>query len=211
MSFQVRRLGAATAPAATRTRLYTVPAGKVALITGLHLGKDLTSNGRMGVTLGNATDGDLGFIWDATMTGAFSSRQYPLSTVLQAGEYINIENSETACFTAIQGAEFDATDTSAGLLFRTTFISVQTSAGTYTVPAGKRFRVREVVICQHNTQSDVSVYIANIGHFIKVRALAGEPVVVKSDISVNAGETITAGATGGTVHVFFSGIMEDAS
>ncbi len=202
MALRVRRLGNASNIAAnTRTRLYAVPAGKRALLRGVHFGNDNGGAIRMGITLNGA-----GFVWQPEVVGS-GSLVVPLATVLNPGDAIDAEHTATNAYTMLQGVEFD--DPRPELL-RIDALNLGGGATYYTVPAGKRLRVREVVVCPHNNTPNISTYIGGIGHFVKAAPIDTKGIVLACDLSANAGEQIGAASTIAPTHAFYSGVLEDA-
>lgn len=203
MSAKKQRLGlASNIAAATRTRIYTVPAGKVAILSTVTQGSD---NGpqNMGLTING-----FGWLWQPNITGTFANRVWPMSTVLNAGEYIEVEHSAAGGYTAVFGVELDARD--APQAYRTSFFNLTSTAQNLVIPAGKRLRIREVVICPHGGSGTANIYISGIGYLVRSRLAANEPEVHRTDMLAFAGETLGASGSGTTLHAFISGEMLDA-
>lgn len=205
MAVQIRRATLANPSTGVQHRLYTVPTGKVAILRTLFQGYNNTPiNQEMGITVNGA-----GFFWQQTVP-TWESKIWPLSTVLTAGQYVNAQHSELGMYTMLQYAEMDAQE--GANLWQHHFIGV--AANTWTevaVPAGKRVRVREVVVCNHADTSDWSVYISSLGHFVKLHAKPRVGNVFGVDMTANAGEMIgTYTPAGPSGHVFLSGVIEDA-
>lgn len=203
MAAIVRRVNASGIAANTRTRLYTVPAGKVAVLRTLTQGNDNTTAITMGAEVNGA-----GFLWSNTVAGS-SAMHWPLGTVLYEGQYMNVEHNAGSAYSMLQYVEMDRA-TEGRNLWQWHAVNIHSATATYTVPAGKRVRVREVVVCPHSTvnSNQMSIYINSIGHFLKG---SYSNTVLGTDMSVNPGEIIgaSAAATYGT-HVFLSGVIEDA-
>lgn len=202
MAVTIRRANASNIPANTRTRLYTVPAGKVAILRTLTQGNDNGFAVRMGAEVNGA-----GWLWYPTVA-AGGARVWPLSSVLYEGQYVNVEHNNGASYSMLQYAEMDRA-TEGRNLWQLHHLSVNGTTASYVVPAGKRVRVREVIACPHDASNNFSSFISGIGHFWK--GTITESTVLGTDMSVNAGETI--GSTAGTAsafHMFYSGVIEDA-
>lgn len=201
MAHRIRRLGVVANPAAnTRTRLYTVPAGKAALLRTVSFGGATGSASLMGITING-----FGFVWQPPVP-ASGSLIVPLGTYLTAGDYVDAENTTTDGYTLLQGVEFDTPPPS---LARPVVVTV-TSGAVYTVPAGKRLRVRDVTLCPHNgTGIKVDVTINGVGYLFR-GDVPPAGLVIGHDMTVNAGEVISAQRNQGTVNLFITGLLEDA-
>lgn len=207
MAATVRRVNASNIAAATRTLFYTVPTGKVAVVRTITQSNDAGALSVMGVTINGA-----GFLWDSRVAnGVDSCKVWPLSTVLTAGQTLHAEHSQGSCYTMAQVVEMDATLEGRNL-WQFHANTVNTGTKTYTVPAGKRVRVREAVLCPHSASGSANIYIGSTGHLVKTALAANENVVVSLDMSINAGESLGCAGTsnGSSVHAFLSGVIEDA-
>lgn len=204
MAVRIFRRQAANPAVNVNVDIYQVPAGKRAIVRSIFQGYD---GGVVDASMGVYARG-VGMFWDQKVS-QFDSRIWPCSTVLDAGETIGAYHTQAGMYTMVQIAELDQRD--AENLWRLQFNSVGAAAQTYTVPAGKRVRVREVILANHGDTADYSVYIASIGHLVKHHAVARVGNVFGMDMSVNAGETIGAVVPVGPAgHVFLSGVIEDA-
>lgn len=205
MAASVRRFNVSNPAANTRTRMYTVPAGRRAIVRRLTQGNDNGIDVRMGTVINGA-----GWIWDVVIK-AGASREWELGTVLYEGQYIDAEHNSTGCYSMLEVVEMDAALEGRNLW---QFHAIDFGAATrsYQVPGGKRVRVRQIDVCPHATTGHISLYISSVGHFFKRNPIsANNPEAHRTDMSANPGEIIAA-ATGGpmTVHAFFSGVIEDA-
>lgn len=203
MTAIVRRATRTSPAANTRLNLYTVPTGKSAVLRTLTMAHDLGSTTQMGAELNGA-----GFLWSVQVP-QIDSKVWPLSTVMTAGQTINIESAGVSTYYLLQYVEMDAT--AEGVNLWTHYASnVQAATVTYTVPAGKRVRVREMVICPHGSSSgSFSSAISGQGYLAR-GLFAGQNIVIGMDMSVNAGEVISSSAVTATTHIFYSGVIEDA-
>lgn len=207
MTTIVRRAHRANPAANTRTHLYTVPTGKKAILRTLTYATENTVAG--GVIMGTTISGN-GFIWTEKITDTYSSKTFQLSTVLHAGHVVDVEANATVCYFMLEYAEMDERE--GGELNLVFHDQIGLSPKTYTVPAGKRFRIKEIVVSPHgNTGADISLNIQNQGYLLRARPnSSGDNIVIATDISVNPGEVVESGASGGTFHAWYSGILEDA-
>lgn len=202
------------AVAGTRHRLLDVPAGKKIILRSITYSTNNGTPPLMGLTINGA-----GFIWDEggnvsnpTITSA-DSKTFQLATVLNPGEYLEAQANLSDCYFTLGYVEMDATREGANLhkVYLSNFSASGAGTQTYTVPAGKRFRVRELHCAQHSTSGNVNIYIGGIGYLYRRNLTAHKNEVVHTDISVNAGEGLGAAADAGmVVHLFASGVLEDA-
>lgn len=205
MAVRVRTHFVAYPAANARTRLYTVPAGKKAILRTLTYSNDNGSAVLMGTTINGA-----GFLWQETVQGGDNSKTFQLATVLTAGQYVDVESNAGATNYLLQVAELDERDAPEAQTIYHDQIGV--SLKTYSPPAGKRFRIREIVVSPHNGAGfNVNLYIGGIGYLLRTTTKADpNNIVINTDMTVNAGESLGSTANGGTIHAWYSGVLEDA-
>lgn len=220
MAARVRRLAGTlqTAANAGSPDLYTVPAGKCAVLRSYLYALETASSGvyKVAVRTAAGNPGNTGvptaYLWGGQVPSN-SGVTVPLGLVLYAGDSFYVETSAAPAYHLFQGVEFDAPASALGL-HRVVLTDVTTTAKTYTVPAGKRFRVREVTYSKYSsTAAGLAVVAVNsVGYLLrKVTAATTEDFqVISTDISVNAGEVISASLSGGgAMHAWLSGTLED--
>lgn len=211
MSVNIRRYGAVNPPRDTTTTILTVPTGQVGILRSIHQGSNGSSD--MGVLLFG-----LGFIWKPPVDTT-NGKLYGLSTVMPAGTTLaaNHGAGTVDAYTAANVALLDVNREGRDLwsLVRGDIGNTATGGGGntssfYIVPAGKRLRVREVVICAHGNVSNVSVYISGIVHLLKTTTKANTAAIFGMDMSAGPGETLGWSSSVVNVHLFMSGVLEDA-
>lgn len=216
MSFRVRRLAAIhyTVAANTDQGIYTVPAGKVAVLRGITIGNNNGSAVNAGILNGGA-----GYLWDMPLPAAgqaagspAAALHLPVRSVLHAGNSLAARMSISGqVYVTVEGAEFDAPPGNPEL-YRLDIHNVAVGGSTSpAIPAGKRYRMREIVIANHSTNADVNISIHNIVllHREHLQAAKGGRIL-QVDVTLNPGEQIFASTSGTPVHVFTSGTLEDA-
>lgn len=204
MALIVRRFNVSNPAANTRTRLYTVPTGKKAILRTLTYSSD---SGTSGVILGTTIDAN-GFIWSERIDDSYSSKTFQLCTVMNAGQYMDCEANSTNCYFVLQVAEMDEAD--GANLVNVPHLAITTTKS-YVVPSGKRLRLREQVISPHGAGGlNISTAISSNGYVLRATTVANNSIVNQLDLSVNPGETLASHATSGTVHAWYSGVLEDA-
>lgn len=203
MAVVIKRVQVAdTASLNSNVRLYTLPAGKRAIVRSIYQGYD---GGVVDASMSVAFNG-AGFLWDQKVSNQ-DHRVWPMSTVLVAGNYLDVSHSQRGMYTMAQIVEMDEADFANPAQVH--IISASGSGSAYTVPAGKRFRIRELVVTNHGDRSDVSVYITGQGHLAKIEAQPRVGNVIGMNMVASAGEQIGHTVSGPAVHYWLSGVLED--
>lgn len=201
------RASAAGLAIGTRQTIYTVPAGKMAILRTVTQAFDGAAGGGaqwMGLLLNN-----VGFLWVNVMTDPQVSKTWNMGTVLYPGDTLSVEHQENSGYTMCLLDELDVRD--GPTIQRVNLLDVGTSQKAYAVPAGKRFRIREVVFSPHNQGCQLNLYIGGIGYIAR-RTIAGNaPEVHHVDLLALPNESIGAVSTPVTpLNVWLSGELIDA-
>jgi len=205
MAVQHRRFTASNPAAGTSTLLYTVPAGRKAIVRTVSQSTDAvsTTGTSMVLLLGSSA------LLSEVFVQPSSSRLWPLSTVLLEGEELRVTHLQGVSQTMVELVELDAIVE--GLtLHRIDLRDIATAERSAFIPADRRFRVRELVLSTAGATTDVQVRISaggTVGYLAKVSTR--EPAVIGLDMLLFGGETITARGTGtGNVNAYLSGVLE---
>lgn len=204
MSLVHKRLGSVlTSPTAnTATTIYTVPAGKTAIIKELILSSD------------NASASDATIYLDGfyhvrkLIPGGGATIVLPSSTVMHAGNVLTVNPGSVSASTYFQASGWEfSTPTTRSIPQKYKSALNNTNTTLFTVAAGKRFIIKELVFT-HNAAVAVSVYIPSVINVFRTTVPGGDTVFHSCDTVVEAGQSLVWAANN-FADITLSGLLED--